>query len=266
MKKLNLLLVFSLVSTFVASQSLAGLPDFVGTWKNADPHTSGMTRLQISAWGTYVQVHAWGKCHPYDCDWGTVRGFAYAPSVSENLIHTAHSITAEYNQGFCQRLVIIHPVRCWCITFLEVEVMTFFTDGSGRAHYHEVYTFTRNGQMPGSSEEVGPLADNAQELSSPQNNNLIPKEVELYQNSPNPFNPETHIRFQLPETRHVVLKIFNALGQEIRTLVDNEFAVGEHNVVWDGRNDQGIDVPSGMYFYHLRAGSFAQTKKMTLMR
>ena len=94
----------------------------------------------------------------------------------------------------------------------------------------------------------------------------LPKEYVLFENHPNPFNPETEIRFQLPEANHVVVRIFNALGQEIRTLVDTPYKAGYHSVRWDGKDYNGNAVSSGIYFYRLQAGTFSQAKKMSLIQ
>ena len=94
----------------------------------------------------------------------------------------------------------------------------------------------------------------------------IPDDFELFQNYPNPFNPETLIRFQLSQTRHVLLKIFNTLGQEIRTLADVRYEAGYHSVKWDGKDNNGNPASSGIYFYQLQAGRFSQVKKMMLLR
>ena len=99
-----------------------------------------------------------------------------------------------------------------------------------------------------------------------EDNEVVPKSYALVQNYPNPFNPETEIRFQLPQANHVVIKIFNTLGQEIRTLVNGQYAVGYHSVRWDSKDNHGNLVPSGIYFYQLQAGGFSQAKKMILLR
>ena len=92
------------------------------------------------------------------------------------------------------------------------------------------------------------------------------KSFALEQNYPNPFNPETEIRFQLPKNSHVVLRIFNTLGQEIRTLADTQFEAGFHSVHWDSKDKNGNPVSSGVYLYHLQAGNFSKTRKMILIR
>jgi hypothetical protein len=94
----------------------------------------------------------------------------------------------------------------------------------------------------------------------------LPIEYALEQNYPNPFNPETEIRFQLPKSGYVVLKIFNTLGAEIRTLVDAPYRPGYHHARWDGEDNNGKPVASGVYFYRLQAGNFSQVKKMSLLR
>jgi predicted secreted hydrolase len=89
---------------------------------------------------------------------------------------------------------------------------------------------------------------------------------ELLQNYPNPFNPETKILFQLPEASQVVMKVYNTRGQEIRLLVDAQYEAGFHSLRWDGRDNYGISVTSGIYLYRIQAGSFSQARKVTLLR
>jgi hypothetical protein len=95
---------------------------------------------------------------------------------------------------------------------------------------------------------------------------VLPESYILYQNYPNPFNVSTEICYGIPKDGHVVLSIFNSLGQRVRALVDVEQRAGEHVIVWDGRDDQRQDVASGLYFCRLRAGEFTQTVKMILLK
>lgn len=94
----------------------------------------------------------------------------------------------------------------------------------------------------------------------------IPRTFTLSQNYPNPFNPVTNIKFTLANKEKVKIEVFNVLGQRIRTLIDKPLSGGEYTVKWDGRNDQGNMVASGIYLYRLKAGEFVQTRKMVLMR
>jgi hypothetical protein len=93
-----------------------------------------------------------------------------------------------------------------------------------------------------------------------------PKEFSLSQNHPNPFNPETIIEYQLPISCHVAITIYNTLGQEIRTLIHGEQQAGYHQLVWDGRDNSGKQVGSGIYLYQMRAGEFGALKKMVLIQ
>ncbi len=96
---------------------------------------------------------------------------------------------------------------------------------------------------------------------------MIPVTFSLDQNYPNPFNPTTTIRYGLPKDVNVSLKVYNLLGQEVSTLMNNVARkAGYHTDVWDGTNDQGNTVASGMYIYHLEAGSYSNVKKMLLIR
>ncbi|MFQ6114665.1 MAG: FlgD immunoglobulin-like domain containing protein [bacterium] len=94
----------------------------------------------------------------------------------------------------------------------------------------------------------------------------LPASFTLFQNYPNPFNPETEIRFALPRASHVMLRIYNTLGQEIRTLVDSDYPPGLHSVSWDGKDASGKDVTSGVYLYRIQAGKFSKVMKMSLIR
>jgi hypothetical protein len=88
-----------------------------------------------------------------------------------------------------------------------------------------------------------------------------PTLANLYQNYPNPFNPSTKINYSVPQTSNVVIKVFDILGNEIETLVNEEKAIGTYEINWYAEN-----LPSGIYFYRLQAGSFIETKKMILMK
>jgi hypothetical protein len=95
---------------------------------------------------------------------------------------------------------------------------------------------------------------------------IVPKDFSLSQNLPNPFNPQTEISYDIPNACHVSLSIYNLLGQRTRTLVDEYQTTGHKTVHWDGKDDQGIQVASGIYFYQIQAGDFTDAKKMILMK
>ncbi|MFO7607955.1 MAG: FlgD immunoglobulin-like domain containing protein [Candidatus Krumholzibacteriia bacterium] len=83
---------------------------------------------------------------------------------------------------------------------------------------------------------------------------------------PNPFNPATRIGFELAAPGPVRVRIFDARGQKVRDLVDGDFPVGLHEILWDGRNNQGANVPSGVYFVRFEAAGITGTEKMTLLK
>jgi hypothetical protein len=95
---------------------------------------------------------------------------------------------------------------------------------------------------------------------------LLPTAYSLDQNYPNPFNPSTVISYTLPKASNVNIKIFDALGKEVRSLIDEEKSAGKYNIMWDSRNNYGQRVSSGIYFYTINAGDFVQTKKMVLVK
>ncbi len=94
----------------------------------------------------------------------------------------------------------------------------------------------------------------------------LPEKFALLANYPNPFNPETTIRYDLPQDSRVVLRIYNLLGQEVRTLLNENQAAGARSLSWDGRNNAGRQVPSGVYIYRITAGNFGAARKMVLQK
>ena len=95
---------------------------------------------------------------------------------------------------------------------------------------------------------------------------LSPETFVLRQNYPNPFNPGTLISYQIPLSSKVTLVIYNLQGQVIRTLVNEEVSRGFHNVIWNGKDDFGKDVATGVYVYRMSAHKFVDAKSLTLMR
>ena len=91
--------------------------------------------------------------------------------------------------------------------------------------------------------------------------NLLPTGYSLSQNYPNPFNPSTKFRYSVPQSSKVVIKVFDILGKEITTLMNEEKLAGTYELTWNASN-----LPSGVYFYQLKAGEFTQTMKMLLLK
>lgn len=93
-----------------------------------------------------------------------------------------------------------------------------------------------------------------------------PKSYLLHQNYPNPFNPETWIKYELPKSGKVLIKVINILGQEVRTLVAQDKPAGRFEVLWDGKDNAGHRMSSGVYLYRMEAEDFVQTKMMLLLQ
>jgi|GEM_PF-1944873 len=119
---------------------------------------------------------------------------------------------------------------------------------------NEVHENNNRGWTPLSDYSL-PLEVNAIE------NNNVPEKIELMQNYPNPFNPNTTIIFTIPSSSNITLKVYDALGREVRTLVDEKLSKGSYNVVFNAS-----DLTSGVYFYKLQVGNMVQTKKLMLVK
>jgi len=94
----------------------------------------------------------------------------------------------------------------------------------------------------------------------------LPLVTELKGNYPNPFNPSTAVNFSISAASDVTLEIFNVMGQKVKTLVKGSLDAGEHSVEWNGRDDSGNGVSSGVYFYKLTAGDYSKTSKMLMLK
>jgi hypothetical protein len=127
-------------------------------------------------------------------------------------------------------------------------------NGDGQDDIRDVSIFQNHGDLSG---------DAVLEIvtSVESNNSEIPSSFELEQNYPNPFNPSTTISYSAPELSFGTLKVYDVLGNEIATLVNEEIPVGSYDVGFNA-----INLPSGVYFYKIQAGDFVETKKMILMK
>ncbi len=131
------------------------------------------------------------------------------------------------------------------LTNLNVQALTLDNNGY-------VYAGTGNGVWRRPLSEVTAVEENQIE---------IPSSYNLSQNFPNPFNPSTKIKYSIPQSSQVQIKIFDVLGKEIETLVNEEKPAGNYEITWYAE-----ELPSGVYFYQLKAGSYVDTKKMLLLK
>ena len=114
----------------------------------------------------------------------------------------------------------------------------------------------------GSNPDIGAYENN---LDSPtdieEGENQLPTKFALSQNYPNPFNPSTTIKYSIPKQSNVTLKVFDVLGCEATTLVNEEKLAGNYEIIWNA-----VNLPSGVYFYQLTAGAFIETKKLVFIK
>ncbi|KAA3597105.1 MAG: T9SS C-terminal target domain-containing protein [Calditrichaeota bacterium] len=110
------------------------------------------------------------------------------------------------------------------------------------------------------------LLANVQVVSIGESENLIPTEFSLQQNYPNPFNPTTTIRFGIPQRSFTKIVIYNALGQKVKILVNKTLEASYYNLKWNGIDENGNTVSSGIYFVKIESGDFSQVKKMTFLK
>ncbi|MDW7679667.1 MAG: T9SS type A sorting domain-containing protein, partial [bacterium] len=94
----------------------------------------------------------------------------------------------------------------------------------------------------------------------------MPQEYVLNQNYPNPFNPTTSIGYSMPQDGKIQIEIYNLMGQKVRTLIDGVRNAGTHLIEWDGRDDAGHVLSSGVYIFTLRSGNFMAARRMTLIK
>ena len=95
---------------------------------------------------------------------------------------------------------------------------------------------------------------------------FVPESFYLHQNFPNPFNPFTTFQYNLPEKTFVNISIYDMLGRNIKTLINQVQDVGKKSITWDGTNDYGKTVSAGIYLYQINAGNYIQTKKMVFLK
>ncbi len=130
------------------------------------------------------------------------------------------------------------------------------------------FVFTDDTVAPGATYryQIGVVDGDGEVFSPVAKVSLADVSVTLGQNSPNPFNPSTTISFTLPAREQVTVSIYDANGRLVRTLLDESRDYGTHSVTWDGRDDAGSTVGSGVYFYRLSAGKYSESKKMVMLK
>lgn len=180
--------------------------------------------------------------------------------------------TSSFRQAFS-----VSPALAGTITWYNGQTLAWFKP-SQPFQYGTWYTYriegtartTSGGPLDGNGDGTGGDAFSVTFRTEPavtsvQNESQV-RDFGLYQNYPNPFNPSTAISYQLSAVSEVTLKIYDLLGREVATVVNGIGTPGKHTAVWDGKNDRGESVSSGIYLYQLRAGTSVVTRKMVLIK
>lgn len=147
-------------------------------------------------------------------------------------------------------------------SFPDAVTMAFFPNNPNKiimpTHGNGVWIGIRSGGSPAKGFALSP--------DSAQHNSSLPKRFALHANYPNPFNPSTTIKFDLPEDGDVELTVYDMLGHQIRRLADQRMKAGYHAKAWDGKNDDGFRVSSGIYFYRLQTKRFVKVRKLIFLQ
>ena len=151
------------------------------------------------------------------------------------------------------------------MTMISPEFEVYLIDESSAKYVdlrdNSTYTFTPYTSISKFIVIVGKAGEIADKLAA-----VAPKDFLLEDNFPNPFNSSTTIRYAIPQTGPVYMRIYDQTGKWVKTLINEFMTAGEHEIVWDAKDDAGIDVASGVYFYQLSTSTHTMTKKIILTR
>ncbi|MEA2077656.1 MAG: T9SS type A sorting domain-containing protein [Candidatus Marinimicrobia bacterium] len=155
-------------------------------------------------------------------------------------------------------------------SFWGAPLAVLDSDGDGFMNGEELQDsagiWTSGSANPGTASLVTHPGDAADYPATTAINDGTPFMYELGYNYPNPFNPGTLISYALPVNAHVVIDIYNVLGEKVRTLVNESSTQGVYVTIWNGQDDLGNQVNSGIYFYRMTAGNYSNVKRMVLMK
>jgi len=171
------------------------------------------------------------------------------PTATHLKYDVQYSKNADFSNSI-SKMNVDEPVTQ--VTGLELNSIYYWRvlskNDNGSSNYSSTGTFKTSGATAVDDKEV------------------IPTQFKLSQNYPNPFNPTTKITYALPQNAFVSIKIYDMLGREVKSLVNNETLAGNHSVDWNGENNLGYKVSSGTYIYRITAGNFVAVKKMVLIK
>jgi hypothetical protein len=153
---------------------------------------------------------------------------------------------------------VVHHLANWIIKKADsIAISIRFTPDTSGQFIDTLYIANSSLTSPAKI----PISGNGTATGVMQYGDNIPTVYVLYQNYPNPFNPSTSFSFALPSKAYVIFKVFDVLGREVSTIVSGELPAGTYTRQWNAAN-----MPSGVYFYHLQAGTYSATKKLLLLK
>lgn len=201
------------------------------------------------------------KCAYFNGSQWQIQIIDYNVSYSSSLISRNGQSYIGYNSSSNELRFALQNNQQWCIYDPSVNTYSFSIALDSGNHPHISYYNSQNGSL---NYVVNPLLTEVE--SSFDNNNRLPMGFKLLQNYPNPFNPSTNILFDIPKSSHVKITIYNILGQIVKTIIDENRYAGSYNIKWDGKDNTGDIVSTGVYFCHMKAGDFSKTIKIMLIR
>ena len=189
------------------------------------------------------------------------------PSVPTNLlaVHEGNNISISWDTNIENDFAYYQVFRGSSedSTMLQLQYETTsneYSEPFNSSYYYAVKAVDHSGNESGYSALVHLSAVGIDDLSG------IPTDFELYDAYPNPFNPTTTIRYDLPKNGFVRLTIYNQLGQPVRFLVNREESAGHKSIFWDARDQSGRQVSTGIYFYRIEVNGLSQTRKMVMLK
>jgi hypothetical protein len=241
--------------------------EVIRAFANEAPHLGTIAVYGAASSITYIPESAIAALRHYYSDtglWSTLFGFGDSYSTDPHALEaepvTSQSVLDKNGD------LIINPAD-W-LNGPWVNHMTMGIDEGPMLLAIENYRSGMIWNLTNGNANIGAGLDSVFGVTEVNDDGLsqISETFALDQNYPNPFNSSTIIKYHLSRKSKVTLRIHNMLGQEIRGLVNESQSAGSKSIVWDGKNDKGKAVASGIYFYQLTAGEYKETKKMTLTK